>query len=89
MTVHTAALIAAVAADVEADHQICIKALASAYGTSVGTIFAILHEDLGLVKKSARWVPKLLSQEQMDRTVETSAFIKLYSHPRVFKIKDS
>jgi hypothetical protein len=45
---------------------------------SVGTIFAILHEDLGLVKKSTRWVPKLLSQEQMDWRVETSAaFVKL------------
>jgi histone-lysine N-methyltransferase SETMAR len=77
-TVRTAALIAAVAADVEADRRICVKSLASAHGTSVGTIFAILHEDLGLVKKSARWVPKLLSQEQMDRRVETSAaFVKL------------
>jgi hypothetical protein len=65
-TVCTAALIAAVAANVEADRRICVKALASAHGTSVGTIFAILHEDLGLVKKNARWVPKLLSQEQMD-----------------------
>jgi hypothetical protein len=72
--VRTATLIAAVAADVEADHQICVKALASAHGTFVGTIFAILQEDLGLVKKSSRWVPKLLSQEQMDRRVETSAF---------------
>ncbi len=77
-TVRTAALIAAVAADVEADCRICVKGLASAHGTSVGTIFAILHEDLGLVKKSARWVSKLLSQEQMDRRVETSAaFVKL------------
>ncbi len=43
---------------------------------SIGTIFAILQEDLGLVK-SARWVPKLLSQEQIDRRVETSAaFVK-------------
>ncbi len=76
-TVRTAALITAVTADMEADRRICIKALASAHGTSVGTIFAILHKDLGLVKKSARWEPKLISLEQMDRRVETSvAFIK-------------
>jgi hypothetical protein len=62
----------------EADRQICIKALASAHGMPVGTIFAIHREELGLVKKSARWVPKLLLQKQMEWRVETSAaFIKL------------
>jgi hypothetical protein len=27
-------------------------------------MFKILQDDLGLVKKSVRWVPKLLSKEQ-------------------------
>ena len=36
------------------------------------TIHRILHDDLGLVKKSARWVPKLLSQEQKEERVRTS-----------------
>jgi histone-lysine N-methyltransferase SETMAR len=77
-TTRTAALIAAVAADVEADRRICIDTLAWVHGVSVGTIFKILKQDLGLVKKSARWVPKLLTQEQMDRRKETSeAFIKM------------
>jgi flagellar motor component MotA len=81
--VHTTALIAAVAADMEAVRQICVKALASAHGTSVGTIFATLHENLGLVKKSARWVPKLLSQEKMDQRMETlAAFVKLIQNKR-------
>ncbi len=45
---------------------------------SAGMILAILHEELELVKKSARWVPKPLSQEQMDRRMETSvAFVKM------------
>ncbi len=35
-------------------------------------------EELRLVKKRARWVPNLLSQEQMDRRMETSAaFVKM------------
>jgi hypothetical protein len=52
--------------------------LASAHGTSAGMIFAILHEELGLANKSARWVPKLLWQEQMDRRIKTSvALIKM------------
>jgi hypothetical protein len=29
----------------------------------------ILHEELGLVKKSARWVPELLSMEQKEERV--------------------
>jgi hypothetical protein len=41
-------------------------------------IFAILHKELGLAKKSARWVPKMLSQGQMDRRMKTSVtFIKM------------
>ncbi len=62
----------------EADRRICVKTLASAHGTSAGTIFAILDKELGLVKKSARWEPKLLSKEQVDRRIETSAaFVKM------------
>jgi hypothetical protein len=41
-------------------------------------IFNILHKDLGLVKKSARRVPKLLSLEQQHARVTTcKAFVKL------------
>jgi hypothetical protein len=34
-------------------------------------MFKILQDDLGLVKKSARWVPKLLSKEQKQERVLT------------------
>ena len=44
--VQTATLIAAVTANVEADCMICMNSLASAHGTSVGTLFSILHKDL-------------------------------------------
>jgi hypothetical protein len=43
-----------------------VKTFASARGASVSTIFKIIHKDLGLAKKSARWVPKMLSQEQQE-----------------------
>jgi histone-lysine N-methyltransferase SETMAR len=43
--------------------------LASAFGVSKGTIHNILRDDLGLVKKSARWVPKILSEDQMKECV--------------------
>ncbi len=56
-------LVATIAAS---DHRICVKTFTSARGASVGTIFNIIHTDLGLVKKSARWVPEMLSQEQQE-----------------------
>jgi hypothetical protein len=67
----TSAIIGAVAADVTEDRRISCKDLASVYGVSVGTVFNILHDHLGLVKKSARWVPKLLSEEQKLERVRT------------------
>jgi histone-lysine N-methyltransferase SETMAR len=75
-TVRTASLIASIAAAVEADRRQCIKSLAAVHGVSVYTVHSILHKDLGLEKKSARWVPKLLSSEQKEERVRTcSAFI--------------
>ncbi len=55
---------------VEEDRRICIEALATAQCMSVSTIHAVLHDDLGLEKKSARWVPKLLNVEQKQQCVE-------------------
>ena len=71
-TKRTQSFIAAVAAAVEEDRQVSIEDLAGAHGVSYGTIFNIIHDDLGLVKKSARWVPKLFSREQMLARVRIS-----------------
>jgi histone-lysine N-methyltransferase SETMAR len=71
-TVRSAVLVASVAAAIEEDRRLCIKKLASGLGTSFGTIYNIIHEDLGLVKKSARWVPKLLSESQKKERVRVS-----------------
>jgi hypothetical protein len=68
-TKRTVDIIAAVAADVKADRRITCRELASAHGVSFGTMHNILHMELGLVKKSARWVPKLLSPEQKEERV--------------------
>jgi hypothetical protein len=51
----TADLIVSVA--VAEDRRLSIQDLARAHGTLYGTISHILHSQLGLVKKSARWVP--------------------------------
>jgi hypothetical protein len=36
-------------------------------------MFFIPHEDLGLMKKSARWVTKLLSQQEVDKRLEETS----------------
>jgi hypothetical protein len=76
-TVRTQALIASVAAAVEDDRRMCIEVLATAHGTSVSTIHAVLHDDLGFERKSARWVPKLLNDDQKQQRIEVcSEFVK-------------
>jgi hypothetical protein len=57
---------------------VSIQDLARAHGRSYGTISRILHSQLGLVKKLARWVPKLLSKEQKEERLRTlKEFVKL------------
>ncbi len=54
---------------VEEDNRLSIKALATAHGKFISMIHTMLHDDLGLEKKSARWVPKLLNDEQKQQSV--------------------
>lgn len=62
-------VVAAVAAAVKEDARRTVDQLALMVGVSHGTILNILHDDLGLVKKTARWVPKLLTAEQKKERV--------------------
>ena len=67
-------LIAVVATAVEEDRQVIIVDLAGAHGVSHGTIFNIIHDNLGLVKKSS--VPKLFSAEQkLERVRISTSFV--------------
>ena len=71
-------LIASVAAAVEDDRRLTISEIAEGLGVSYGTIFNILHDDLGLEKLSARWVPRLFTEEQKQERMKTSmAFIMM------------
>ncbi len=71
----TADLIASVSDALAEDLRVSIQDLARAHGTLYGTISHILHSQLGLVKKSAHWVPKLLSKEERGKT--SKEFVKL------------
>lgn len=65
----TPQLIADVDAAVQEDGRVTIRELAATFGVGVRIIHRILHEDLGLSKKSARWVPKLLNTDQKQERV--------------------
>ncbi len=69
MTVHTANLITSVAAAVANDRRNDTRSLIAAQGVCVRTICRILKEDLGPVKKSACWVPKMPSEGQKEERV--------------------
>lgn len=70
--VRNADFIEAVRLEVEADRRITITILADRFQVSRRTINLVLNDDLGLSKKSARWVPKLLLQPQKDVRFECS-----------------
>ena len=50
---------------VYSDRRIQLEEIAQALGISHGSVSTILHDRLGMRKRTARWVPKSLSDEQM------------------------
>ena len=50
---------------VYSDRQIQKEEIAQALGISHGSVSTILHDRLGMRKLTSRWVPKILSNEQM------------------------
>ncbi|QQP56370.1 Uncharacterized protein FKW44_001000 [Caligus rogercresseyi] len=76
--VRTSDFIEAVRVYVEADRRVTMEELAIKFETSINTIFHVLHDDLGLSIKSARWIPKMLTEDhKMKRVRCAQAFLKL------------
>ena len=70
--------IASVATTIEDNHGANIRDLAKAHGATNKNVSCIIHDSLGLIKKSVLWVSKLLSQEQKAERVRTCmSFLKL------------
>jgi histone-lysine N-methyltransferase SETMAR len=63
--------VAKIAVEVEDDRRITIRKLAAANGVCMRTFQLTLHEDLDLSKKSARWVPKLLTSAHKEERIQT------------------
>ena len=64
---------------VYSDRGIQVEEIAQALGISHGNVSTILHDRLGMRKRTARWVPKSLSDEQMaTRASVCSALLKRF-----------
>ena len=64
--------------------------IALALGISHGTVSTILHDRLGMRKRTARWVPKSLSDEQMaTRAPVCSAVLKRYRSKDDFLLRQA
>jgi len=48
-------------------HRISAKSIAEQLGTSREWVGSIIHEDLDMLKLSAKWVPKFLNVDQKHR----------------------
>ena len=60
---------------VKEDGRLTIYQIAETVGISVGSAHSILHDDLCLSKRSARWVPKALRPNQLNLRSELSTAI--------------
>ena len=73
---------------VYADRRIQVEEIAQALGISLGSVSTILHDRLGMRKRTARWVPKSLSDEQMaTRASVYSALLKRFRSKHDFILR--
>jgi len=56
-------MIARVEQMVMEDCRLTLKEIAANAGISIGSVDTILHDDLKMWKVSARWVPRMLTNE--------------------------
>ena len=61
------------------DQRIKVHEIVEATGRSLGTMFSIFHEKLGVKKISTRWVPRLLLEKnERNRVVDSDAISALF-----------
>ena len=47
------------------DGRVTVKHIADTFGISFGSVYVVLADILGMSKSGARWVPRMLTQNQM------------------------
>ncbi|BFZ21096.1 hypothetical protein BsWGS_24135 [Bradybaena similaris] len=77
--------IADVSSTVRENRRITIRELSEEHSISFGSVQAILTEDLGMRRVSAKFVPKLLSADQKDNRVsgQLNQFLAKHKIPQV------
>ena len=79
VTVTTSSLIEEVKTNIENDRRITLEELCDITGVGYGTVQRLVKETLGMTRVSARWVPRILTEEQMAERVRCSEwFLKQY-----------
>ncbi len=74
---------------IEDDARRSLGELAQQLGLAKSTVWRILRDDLGMTKKSARWVPRILTPEMKQRRVDcANDFLRQLAHQR-YKIVTS
>ena len=66
------------------DRRVKVRELVEATGISHGTVISILHEQLGMKKLSARWVPRLLTVNHNRVTISKQCLEMFQRNPDKF-----
>ena len=61
---------------VDNDPNVSVREISSDLDVSIGTVHKVLHEELGLRKISARWVPHVLTPEQKKNRVSCARYVR-------------
>ena len=82
-------MVNSVKALVAEDARITIWKIQDMLEISAGSIWKILHEDLGLSKKAAHWVPRILKDDQKEARVKScQEFLPLFKDGKSPKFKN-
>jgi len=72
ITVTTLEIIGLIHELISEDHRISVKWIAEQLGISCERVGSIIHEDLDMLKLSAKWVPKCLNTDQKHQRCQSS-----------------
>ena len=64
--VKTPELIGQIKNFMDKDHRVSIETITAQFDVSVGTVYTIIHEELKMQKISAKFVPRVLREDQKD-----------------------
>ena len=70
--VNTPELIDKIKIFIDKDHRVSIETISAQFEVSVGTVYTIIHEELKMQKICAKFVPRMLREDQKERRCHDS-----------------